>query len=114
MAIKATTGLVPHWYTPASEEDDDNPASFEITPLKSPQIAGLQSEFDRATGEISGRGLYEAAKMGVTNWKNVNDHEGKALPFSRANIDVIPYQVLVELGGEVLASSFLTGEDEKN
>jgi hypothetical protein len=114
MAIKATTGLVPEWYTPKIEEDADDPASFELTPLKAPQIAGLQGEFSRVTGEISGKGLYEAAKIGITDWKNFNDHEGKPLKFSKSNIDVIPYNILIELGGEVLANSFLTGEDEKN
>lgn len=114
MTIKATTGLMPAWYTPKGQEGEDAPASFELAPLKSPQIAGLQNEFNRVTGEVSGKGLYEAAKLGITGWKNFNDHEGNALEFSKANIDVIPYHVLVELGGEVLASSFLSEEDAKN
>ena len=114
MTIKATTGLIPQWYTPTSESEDDKPTRFELTPLTTPQIAKLQGEFSRETGEVSGVGLYEAAKIGVTAWENFEDHEGNPVKFSKANVDKIPYVILIELGGEVLANSFLKDEDEKN
>jgi hypothetical protein len=114
MTIKALTGLVPEWYTPTSEEDADNPASFEIMALTSPQIAKLQGEFDRETGEISGVGLYESAVLGIKNWRNVTNHEGEVLAFSRRNIDLLPYTTIIEVGGKVLANSFVTEDDQKN
>ena len=114
MTIKALTGLVPEWYTPTSEDEDDNPASFEIKALTSPQIAKLQGEFHRETGEISGIGLYEAAVLGVINWRNVVNHEGEVLAFSRRNIDALPYTTIIELGGKVLANSFMSDDDQKN
>ena len=115
MTIKALTGLVPQWYTPKSEEDEGGEVSkFELTPLTSPQIAKLQRHFNRETGEVTGEGLYEAAKLGITAWDNVQDQDGNPFAFSKKNIDVLPYATLVELGGEILASSFVTGDDEKN
>ncbi len=114
MSIKALTGLVPEWYTPAGQEDEPNPSSFELTPLKSAQVATIQKFFDRVTGEVGGEGLYNAAVMGVSNWKNVDDHEDKPLKFSRRNVEFLPYEHLLIIGGEVLARSFITGEEEKN
>ena len=114
MSIKALTGLVPEWYTPEGQEDNDNPAAFELTPLKAPQVATLQKYFDKVTGEIDGEGLYKAAVMGITNWRNILNHENKPLKFSRRNIEFLPYEKLLIIGGEVLANSFITEDDEKN
>ncbi len=114
MTVKALTGLVPEWWTPDSEKEDSDPAEFLLRPLKAPQIAKLQGEFHSESGEISGKGLYEAAVAGIADWKNVVNHEGKPLKFTRSNIDVLPYVLILELGGQILSRSFLTGEDEKN
>lgn len=114
MSIKALTGLVPEWYTLDAEAEDDTPASFELRPLTSPEIATLQSEFDRDTGAVTGKGLFDAAVLGIINWRNVDNHEGETLAFSKANIAKLPYTVLIELGGKALANSFITGDDEKN
>lgn len=113
MSITALTGLVPEWFTPEGQEGDDK-ATFELTPLKAPQVAKLQKYFDRETGEIGGEGLYNAAVMGVTAWQGVVDHEGKPLKFNLRNLDMLPYENLLILGGQILGNSFLTGEDEKN
>lgn len=114
MSIKALTGLLPEWYTPDGQDDDANPSSFELTPLKAAQIATLQKYFNAVTGAIGGEGLYNAAVMGITNWKNIVDHEDKPLKFNRRNMNFLPYETLIVIGGEVLANSFLTGDDEKN
>lgn len=114
MTIKALTGLVPEWFTPDGEKEDSDPAEFLIRPLNAPVIAKLQSNFNSETGGISGKGLYEAAVAGVTDWKNVVNHEGKLLKYSRRNLDSLPYELLLELGGQILANSFLTEDDEKN
>lgn len=114
MTIKALTGLVPEWFTPEDEKEASDPAEFLLRPLKAPQVAKLQGEFHRESGEISGKGLYEAAVAGIADWKNVVNHEGNTLKFTRTNIDVLPYALLLELGGQVLSRSFMTGEDEKN
>ena len=114
MSIKALTGLVPEWYTPEGQDDDPNPTAFLLTPLKAPQVAKLQKYFDGVTGEIGGEGLYEAAVMGVTDWRNVIDHEDKPLRFTRRNFEMLPYEKLLLIGGQVLANSFLTEGDEKN
>jgi hypothetical protein len=114
MAIKALTGLQPEWFIPASQEGESDAAEFYLKPLTAPEVAKIQSQFDPDTGSISGIGLYEAAVSGVIDWRNVNDHGDKPLNFSRRNIDLLPYALILELGGEVLGKSLLTGEDEKN
>jgi len=113
MTISALTGLVPEWYTP-SDQGEGDPASFELKPLTAPQIAKIQGEFDTESGEISGTGLYQAAVMGILAWRNVVNHEGETLKFSKRNIDTLPYATLIELGGQVIASSFMTEDERKN
>lgn len=114
MTIKALTGLVPEWYIPEDEREASEPARFLLKALNAPQVAKLQGEFKSDTGEVSGVGLYEAAKAGVVDWENVIDHDDKPLKFSRRNFDVLPYAFVLELGGQVLANSLMTDEDEKN
>jgi len=114
MADTALKGLVPEWFTPEDQEHDDAPARYKLKPLKPPQIARLQKEFDSETGAIGAVGLYEAAKSGIVGWENVNDQEGRELRYTRVNIDELPYSRILELGGQILANSFLTGTDEKN
>lgn len=114
MTVKALTGLVPEWYTPSDQEGASEPAEFQLKPLTSPQIAKLQKYFNNETGEIGGEGLYEAAVMGVIAWKNVSDHDDKPLRFSTRGVQQLPYALLIELGGQVLANSFITEGDEKN
>jgi hypothetical protein len=114
MAIKALTGLVPEWYTPANQEGESEPARFNLKPLTSPQVAKLQSFFNLETGEISGSGLYESAILSIIGWENVTDHEGKALKCNSINAKKLPYEILIELGGVALSNSFLSDDDEKN
>jgi hypothetical protein len=114
MSIKALTGLVPEWFTPEGEKEASDPAEFLLRPLKAPQVAKLQGYFNSESGEISGAGLYEAAVVGITDWKNVYNHEGKSLKFTRSNLDSLPYALILELGGQVLSRSFMSDEDEKN
>ena len=114
MSIKALTGLVPEWFTPEGEGEATDPATFEIMALTPPQIAKIQQHFDGETGAINGEGLYKAAVMGIRNWRGVEDHKGEALKFNKRNIDTLPYTLLLELGGQIIANSFLSEEDEKN
>ncbi len=114
MADTALRGLAPEWFTPEDQEHDDAPARYKLKALKPPQVARLQKEFNADTGAVGALGLYGAAKDGIVDWENVNDQEGNPLRFTRANIDELPYARILELGGQVLANSFLTGEDEKN
>lgn len=114
MADTSLKGLAPEWFTPEDQENDDNPARYHLRPLKPPQIAKLQQHFNGETGAIGALGLYEAAKAGIVDWENVNDQEGDPMKFTRANIDELQYGRLLEIGGQVLANSFLTGEDRKN
>ncbi len=114
MSITAITGLTPEWFTPEGQEGETDPAAFEIMALTSPQIATIQQYFDGETGAINGVGLYKSAVMGIRNWRNVKDHKGEVQKFSKRNIDTLPYTLLLELGGQIIANSFLSEEDEKN
>lgn len=120
MEIQALKGLVPVWYTPPKVDSDGNEsgdsydAEFLLRPLTAPQVAELQPYFDRATGEITAKGLWRAAQLSVSNWRGVVDEEGNDVPYKLQMLELVPYSAIVKIGSRVLQISFLTGDEEKN
>lgn len=117
MSITALTGLVPEWYTPISQKDEDDPARFKLTPLDTKQMVEIQSYHitdGKGNGRISPEGLYRAFEISILEWENVNDRTGKPLKCTRNNIKTIPVDLIAELGAEAVSVSFLTDDDAKN
>ena len=114
MSIKALTGLVSEWFTPADEVGKEDATEFNLQPLTTPQMARIQAHFDAATGSISAVGLYTACEFGLKGWRNLLDHEGNDLKFNKRRLDVLPIEIVAEVGGQIIANSVLTDEDEKN
>lgn len=114
MTVTALTGLVPEWYTPDDEKGSDTPAEFKLVPLTTPQMAQVQTHFDMKEERVKATGLYLACEFGLRGWKNVIDHEGNELKFSRSRIATLAIDLAAELGGQIIASSLLSGDDEKN
>jgi len=114
MTVTALTGLVPEWFTPKDEEDEDEQTKFKLHPLTTPQMAQIQVHYNVEAQRIVATGLYLACQFGVKDWENLLDHEGHQMKFSKASLDVVPIELIAELGARILAMSVLTGEEEKN
>lgn len=115
MAIRATEGLAPTWFTPASEKEADRPSRFLLRPLTGAQqdevLEGATFEGDNI--RLTARGVRAALKYGLTDWENIDDSSGP-IAFSSAAIDRLPWMYRQTLAGEILGRSELTGVEVKN
>lgn len=115
MAIHALRGIAAEWYTPGSEEGEENPTRFKLKPLTPPQ---LESVMDlSATGNISIplKNYGEVLKMGLVDWENFNDPEmDQPIKAGITNHHRIPSTIRIELGAEIISRSSLSGDQGKN
>lgn len=104
MAITESDKVTPHWFTPASEEDEENPLEFKIKPLTGPQYLQVLNKQD----------LDYAITCGLLDWKNYFNKNGNQIQFRRTKLNGLPPSILSELANEICAISRLTGEEQKN
>lgn len=120
MSLRALVGIEPEWWTPETQKNDDNgdpadsPASFHLWPLTGPQMLEVQEFFDFENQTIKGPGLLRACKYGLRNWRNIVDHTGKDVVFTRNALDKLPAEVLAGAGAQIIANSVIDEEAEKN
>lgn len=113
MSITANTGLVPEWFTPEDQKNEDDPARIKVKPLDSKQMVEIQA-FSKEDGGIAAEGLYRAFEISLVDWENINDAQGKALKCTRTNIKALPIQVIAEAGAHAISISFLSEDETKN
>lgn len=115
MAIRATEGLTPSWWTPPSEKDEDRPTRFLIAPLTGAQqdevLEGATIEDGRLM--LTAAGIRRAIRYGLRDWENFDGEHGP-IPFSHAATDKLPWSVRRLLAGEIVNRSDLTGDEVKN
>ena len=115
MGIKALSGLVPEWYTPAGQEDDPTPTRFRLRPLNGSEYGEVADYIDMVGGRIfirnAGRDL--CLKTALLDWENFEGFDGP-LEFSMNAIDLIPHTLRVELVNRILEISTLGEEQVKN
>ncbi len=115
MAIKAYKGMTPEWYTPSDQEGQDEPARFKIRGLTGPEFLDVQSHFDIANAQVKGSGLVLACRLGLLDWENIVDDEGKSTTFTKAGgIDRLPAEVIATTGSKIIALSVMDGDETKN
>lgn len=115
MAIRATEGLTPTWFTPPDEQDADRPARFLLRPLTGAQQDEVMEGAVLEGGNIAltARGVRAALKYGLADWEHFEDSKGP-IPFSPAAFDRLPWMRRQTLAGEILGRSELTGTEIKN
>jgi len=115
MSIKALEGLVPTWYTPAGQDEDDKPTKFKCQPLDGQQYAEVSDHVKVAGSRIviSAEGQSLCLKYGLIDWENFNDSAGP-VAFIPSNHRLIPFATRVDLTVHIFASSSMSGEQEKN
>lgn len=110
-------GVLPEWHTLSSDEGSEEPVQFEIKPLDGMKwVDVLGGSYDPDTGVIDRTGIKNAFRLGVTNWRNIEDGDnpGQPLPFSRANMAKLPPGWILEMGNRVIDVSQIRGDQAKN
>lgn len=123
MGIKALSKVIDAWYTPESErteEDDDeitsnpNPTRFKLRPLTPPQLESVMQS-QPGVGIVVPISRYsEVLKMGLIDWENFTEENGKELKPNFTNHHLIPQKIRMELGSEIIDISQIDEEDSKN
>lgn len=113
-------GVEPEWYDLTDDGGDGRPAGFFIRPLNGMAMAEIVGDYLKIGRDgqqtIGARGITEAFRMGVTNWRNIEDADqpGSDLLFSRDNMGRLDWAVIMEVGAKVLELSQLREPDRKN
>lgn len=105
-------GLTKKWFTPESQEGEEFPLEVEVKPLTSSEM-GEVSVFHKE-GQVLPPGLLVAAQRAIVDWKNVQDEDGKKLKCNNFNIKKLPFEVLCEIGAQVLNFNEIGEEERKN
>ena len=119
--------LAPKWYTPRMELEDkdgvpldplpEDPVQFQLQPLKhAPMAKVAEHAYLNAVGVglVRPQGLVAACQHGVIGWRNVLDEQGLPLEFSRKALEDVPFDLMLELGSEVVAHNTLSDAEVKN
>ena len=110
-------GVAPEWYTLLSEEGEDDPVQFYLKPLDGiAWTSVLMESYSTETGEVGGAGVIKAFKLGVKNWKNIEDGDnpGTELKFAAQVIGRIQPGWIMEVGNRVMEISRLAAGTAKN
>lgn len=117
MAIKPINGLVPEWFTPTSQQGDDNPTRVKIRPLDGMQHMEVMMHVDVAgSGDlfVDAKGMGLALKFGMVEWENFTDDKGLPIPCTPDNYGKLPSNDLAEIGRTIINRSNLTEDARKN
>lgn len=115
MGIKALEGLVPAWYTPIGQDDDDKPTRFKLKPLNGDQYAEVMDHFrvEEERLHVKAAGQKICLKHALVDWENFADSSGD-VEFLPTNFRLIPYSQRTELVTHIMLKSALSEEQEKN
>lgn len=90
---------------------------FLLAPLTSADWLDVRNQiFNSPDGEITmtGLGVMTAVRAAVRDWRNVFDEKQEQLPFSRAALEDLPSQVLLDIATEIVVRSTLSENERKN
>jgi len=110
-------GVSPEWYTLAIDEGEDDPVQFYLKPLDGVAwTAVLMESYSTATGEVGGAGVIKAFKLGVKNWRGIEDADnpGNELRYAAQAFGKIQPGWIMEVGNRVMEISRLTAGESKN
>ncbi len=109
--IKPVKKIAPYWYTPVSEEgNEEDPTRFKIKPLTPEQMDEVMhgAKMDGESMSLSAIGVKRALRVSVIDWENFD------CKFTSSNISKIPWEVRQDLVGEIINGSLMDEDDEKN
>ena len=112
--IKTNRKLNASWYTPISQESEDEPARFKVRPLTGAQALEVLDDYDPRKGRFLSRGIQLALRHGLLDWENILDEHGNPLECKPENLRYIPAVEANEVGNHIMDLAELGGEEEKN
>jgi hypothetical protein len=115
MAIVVRSKLIPETYTPKSEIDADNPASFTLKPLNGLEYTDIMCHLiDDGDGNqrISVTGLNKLIKYGLVSAEGLTDEKGKQI--KKPGAEMLDPVLLSEIATRILDISNISENERKN
>lgn len=107
--------LAPSWFTLKSSRE---PApEFLLAPLSACAFLDVREEVRAEEGggyTITGRGVTDALRASVKNWRNVAGEDGQPAEFSIADLLDLPAQVQFDLAIEIVNRAVMWEIERKN
>ena len=108
--------IKPEWYTPATEKEKDAPREFKVRGLDSLEAWDVMPELTYEDGMVisTGRGLRNALRLGLMDWKNHRDKDGNEIAFSKNALATLDPLTLQQIGTKIINKTQLTEAEAKN
>lgn len=117
MAIKAINPMEPEWYTPQSEEGQENPTRFRLRGMDGDAMGYIAPEFviddHGRVKNLTGKGIALALNYGLVDWENLSNDKGQ-VKFNRSNFRLLPYDLRAELASQIIILSAPSEDERKN
>lgn len=117
MAITIKKKLGSSWYTPTSQIESEEPASFKLQELNREQLDDAMNGSQPDTQgnlRLSSLGIRSALKSGLVEWQGITDEAGNDVKCTPSNHRHLPWDIGQELAGEIVSSSLISDEEIKN
>lgn len=120
MALRAAPTLSPFWYAPSGQEGAIT--RFKIRGLTGLELSDVNADAkpdnENKTVKFGSAAMRTAISAALSGWENFLDADGNPVPFENdnrlANVNLLPFEVLGELFGEILQASRVGAEQAKN
>lgn len=118
MSITAINQFGPEWFTLPGQKDDDQPARVKLQGLDGLGQAELAPELVVDGNSIlpTAKGIRVMLQYGVLDWENINDGDGKPLPFPQTAVKrqrALPYDAQQFICNRLFELTFASAEDKK-
>jgi len=105
MAITVNEKLIPDWYIPEGEIDEEEKAEFRLKPMNGSQ--GLE------VMKGGSPDLRLALLYGLLDWKNIKKENGNQVEYKSSKISLLPTILQAEIANEIIARSNIAGDEKK-
>lgn len=118
MSIAGINPFAPEWFILDGQEDSDAPARVKLCGLDGLGQAELAPELRVEDDGIvpTPRGILIMFTHGLTDWENITDSKGAALPYPAQPREAqrsLPYTVQAEICRRILELTFASPDDKK-
>ena len=120
MQLKRPKAIENSWIVLETEEDSENNASFFVRTLTRPEMKRLRDymyePLNSTEKRLNAEGQYLAVRLGLLDWRNIQDEHGASLVFDgnwQNVFNLLPDYLIEMLAYEIWMRSFWTEDDEK-
>ncbi len=105
-------------YILQSQKEENDPIVFKLKTLSTREFSLVMGQYkmsvDDSMSSIPAEALYKAFQIGLVGWENAKDEAGNEVKFSPAQKEKIGFNIMAEIGNEIITRSKIDGEQVKN